>query len=135
VADSPHRAIVEQAYAAWNARDLEAFLATLDPNVVWEPSGVFPGIGDRYVGHSGVRRFWRAFYEPWESLEISQSEMRELGPDTILVHVHFRACGRDGIEVLRDFGQWYELRDGLLVRWRSWSTWEEALAAVGEQPG
>jgi NAD-dependent deacetylase len=129
---SPHRAVIEQAYSAWNSDDVDGFLETIHPEIVWEPSGLYPGLAMRYVGHEGVRRFWTAFKEPWEWLEISYSELRDLDPDTVLVHVHFHACGRGGIEVDQDFGQRYEIRDGLLIRMHSYGSWEGALVATGQ---
>jgi NAD-dependent deacetylase len=127
---SPHRGVIEDAYAAWNSDDLDGFLKTIHPEIVWETSGLFPGLATRYVGHQGVRRFWEAFKDPWEWLEISYSELRDLDPDTVLVHVHFHAGGRGGIEVDEDFGQRYETRDGLLIRMHSYPSWEKALVAT-----
>jgi hypothetical protein len=51
---STHRKLLEQAYAAFNARDVDAALATMHPDVIW-PNGMEGG----YVyGHSGVRDYW-----------------------------------------------------------------------------
>ncbi len=68
----------------------------------------------RYEGHDGVRDFWRDFMAPWESLWIEFTEVRELGENAIVVRVLFRGRGRGGIEVERDFGQYYGIEDGLL---------------------
>jgi hypothetical protein len=47
--------LLEQAYAAFNDRDVDAALATMDPNVTW-PNGLEGG----YVyGHSGVQDYWQ----------------------------------------------------------------------------
>jgi uncharacterized protein len=135
MADSPHRETLERGFAAWNSGDVDALLATLHPEIVWEPSGLFPGLRRRYEGHEGVRRFWRDFRDPWEWIEIQFSELRDLGPNSVLVHVHFQARGRGGIEVEQDFGQLYDVRDGLLTRMHSYGTWPDALAAVGADPG
>ena len=37
---------VRRAYEAWNADDLDAFLAELDPEVEWHPS-IEPALGGR----------------------------------------------------------------------------------------
>jgi hypothetical protein len=42
------------AYAAFNARDICAALATMHPDVDW-PNGM---VGGRVRGHTGVRAYW-----------------------------------------------------------------------------
>ena len=109
--------------------NLEAFLETVHPDVVWEPSGVFPDITTHYEGHEGVRQFWHDFVGPWEQISIEFTEIRELSETEVAIRVLFRSRGRDGIEVEQDFGQRYEIENGLLHRMRSFRTWEEALEA------
>lgn len=125
------RAVVERGYETWNSGDVERFLETIHPDVIWQPSGVFPGIDTHYEGHDGVRAFWRDFMAPWESLSVEMTEVRDAGPDAVLIRVLFHGCGRGGIEVERVVGQLYEIRDGLLYRMRSYGSWEEALEATG----
>jgi hypothetical protein len=48
------RELLERAYAAFNARDIDAALATMDTNVVW-PNGME---GGNVCGHSEVRAYW-----------------------------------------------------------------------------
>jgi ketosteroid isomerase-like protein len=45
---------LERTYAAFNARDVDAVLAVLHPNVDW-PNGLE---GGRVVGHHAVREYW-----------------------------------------------------------------------------
>jgi len=49
-----HRNLLENAYRAFNARDLEAALAGMHPDVDW-PNGME---GGRVYGHGGVREYW-----------------------------------------------------------------------------
>lgn len=46
--------IFERAYAAFNARDIDAALATMHPDVDW-PNGME---GGRVHGHAAVRDYW-----------------------------------------------------------------------------
>jgi hypothetical protein len=48
------RQLLERAYAAFNARDIDAALATMDTDVVW-PNGME---GGNVYGHIGVRDYW-----------------------------------------------------------------------------
>jgi hypothetical protein len=47
-------ALLKQAYAAFNARDLERALSTMRPDVEW-PNGME---GGTVHGHEGVRQYW-----------------------------------------------------------------------------
>jgi len=46
--------LLQRAYAAFNARDVDAALATMRPDVVW-PNGME---GGTVHGHEGVRAYW-----------------------------------------------------------------------------
>lgn len=46
--------VLRYAYAAFNARDVDAALATFHPDVDW-PNGME---GGRVVGHDAVRAYW-----------------------------------------------------------------------------
>ena len=52
---------VQRAVEAWNADDLDAFLAELDADVEWHPA-IEPGLEGKattYRGHAGARQIWR----------------------------------------------------------------------------
>jgi len=46
--------LLKNAYAAFNARDIDAALATMQPDVEW-PNGME---GGTVHGHAGVREYW-----------------------------------------------------------------------------
>ena len=46
--------LLQRAYAAFNARDIDGALATMSPDVVW-PNGME---GGTVHGHEGVRAYW-----------------------------------------------------------------------------
>ncbi|HSE06211.1 MAG TPA: nuclear transport factor 2 family protein [Methylomirabilota bacterium] len=48
------RAVLERTYAAFNARDVDAVLAVMHPEVDW-PNGME---GGRVRGHAAVRAYW-----------------------------------------------------------------------------
>lgn len=47
-------ALLQKAYVAFNARDMEGALSTMRPDVVW-PNGME---GGTVHGHEGVRSYW-----------------------------------------------------------------------------
>ena len=99
------REVTLRAYEAWNARDFDACIALVDPEVEWTFSGgaQMPGTDEVYRGHEGVRRFWSEFIDPWESLRIEITDTREAG-DTLVVFVKFHGVGMgSGVELTMPF--------------------------------
>jgi hypothetical protein len=56
------RELLTRAYAAFNARDIDAALATMHPDVDWPNAWE----GGRVVGHPGVRAYWT---RQWAALD------------------------------------------------------------------
>ena len=54
--------LLTRAYAAFNARDIDAVLATMHPHVDWPNAWE----GGRVVGHNGVREYWT---RQWAALD------------------------------------------------------------------
>jgi nuclear transport factor 2 (NTF2) superfamily protein len=52
--DERTRNVIREAYRAFNAREMDAALATMQPNVEW-PNGMEGGTVD---GRNGVRNYW-----------------------------------------------------------------------------
>jgi ketosteroid isomerase-like protein len=122
---------VHRAYEAWNRDHFEAVRELLHPEVEWHSSGLFAGLEPVNHGHEGVRRWWRQLKEPWESFTIEVRRELERG-GTVITDVRFRAVGREsGVEVDLPFAHVFEFEDGLVVRYRSFGSLEEALAAAG----
>ena len=125
---------VQRAVDAWNADDLDAFLAVLDADIEWHPS-IEPGLEGKatiYHGHDGVRRAWREYRgEAWERLTNRPDELRDLG-ESVLVLGHLDLTARaTGIEFSQEVGEVFDLRAGRIVRIRDFLTHAEALKAAG----
>jgi ketosteroid isomerase-like protein len=117
-------------FDAWSRGDLEALLTTLDEDVEFWTSGVFPGLEPVYRGHEGMRKFWDDFRSPWQSLRIMMDDIRERG-DRIVALYRFEAVGRDGLTLQREGANVITLRDGIAIRIDAHASWKTALEAVG----
>jgi ketosteroid isomerase-like protein len=125
---------VQRAIDAWNADDLNAFLAELDPDVEWHPA-IEPGLegtATTYRGPDGARKIWRQDRgEAWERLTNRPRELRDLG-DSVLALGHMDLTApTTGIEFSQELGEVFDLRAGKIVRIRDFLTHAEALEAVG----
>ena len=125
---------VQRAVAAWNADDLDAFLAELDADVEWHPA-IEPGLEGKaatYRGHDGARKIWMQDRgEAWERLTNRPQEFRDLG-QSVLALGHIDLTARvTGIEFRQEVGEVFDLRAGKIVRIRDFLTHAEAIEAAG----
>ena len=125
---------VQRAVDAWNADDLDAFLAELSVNVEWHPA-IEPGLEGQaatYRGHDGARNIWRQDRgDAWERLTNRPQEFRDLG-ESVLALGHLELTARvTGIEFSQEVGEVFDLRAGKIVRIRDFLTHAEAIQAAG----
>jgi len=102
--------LLQKAYAAFNARDLDGALATMNPDVVW-PNGME---GGTVHGHEGVRAYWT---RQWGMIDphVEPVNFREDEPGRITVDVHQVVRDLSGNVMLDRMVQHvYTLRDGLI---------------------
>jgi ketosteroid isomerase-like protein len=122
--------LVRRAYDAFNRRDLDGFLALMDPDVEAEPRTL--GIeGGSYKGRDGMRRWWTELLAVFDDFEVDVIEVRGNG-DVTLVKLRIGGHGAASDIALSEsvwhVGRW---RDGQCVWWRTCETENEALEAAG----
>jgi ketosteroid isomerase-like protein len=134
--------LVRAALAAYQNPDMVAVLARgeldlhlVDPNVEWDASRLtelIPDLAGIYRGHDGVRMYWRRWFEAWSNLAFD-FELRDAGHDVVALIQNQRQWGRHtGIcTELPPYAQVFTMREGKLVRWRTFPDQELALKAVG----
>jgi ketosteroid isomerase-like protein len=125
---------VREGIDSWSRGDLEGTLALIDPEIVWRPVTAWPGIQPEYRGHAGVRRFWDAFRDPWETITLEADRIRELDERRVLTRSHFRARGRaSGVTTEIVLHTVWTLEDGKLMRFESFTDEQAALDAARRQ--
>src|SRR5436190_7111799 len=102
---------------AFNRGDLEAWLATMHPDVSFEP--ISAPIAGVYQGHTGVRRFFADNVDSFESFRVHYTDVRDLGNDRLLVigKLHLRTRG-SGIETDFPTAAISTWREGLQIHWK-----------------
>jgi ketosteroid isomerase-like protein len=104
------RRLLEAAYEAFNARDLESALAVMHLDVAW-PNGME---GGTVFGHAAIRDYWS---RQWELIDPSVEPLRFtfLGDGHVAVEVHQVVRDRAGA-VLKDaiVHHVYAFEDGLI---------------------
>jgi ketosteroid isomerase-like protein len=125
---------LQRAQEAWNAEDLDGWLAELDPEAEWHTAleQALEGRGSTYGGHDGLRKAWDEYRsEAWGGLMNQIQEIRDLG-ESVLILGHLDVAGRTtGIESNQEFGQLVTFRDGKILRSEDFLSHAEALEAAG----
>lgn len=133
------RAVVEGAKQPEVIRQFangEMDLGWVDPDIEWDASRLselIPDLAEVYCGHEGVKTYWRRWFEAWSDLEFEIEGIRSAGDEVVVLIRDQHQWGRhSGIKTeLPPYAQVFTLRDGVLMRWRTFPTQEAALEAVG----
>lgn len=107
---STDHVLLTAIYKAFNARDVDAVLATMHPDVNW-PNG---WEGGRVLGLENVREYWR---RQWEVLDphVEPVAFRDDGDGRTVVDVHQVVRNLTGSVVADQMVQHvYLIRDGLI---------------------
>ena len=117
--------MIENAYAAFNRRDIDGALAAMKPDVQWSN-----GWRGGYVyGHSGVRDYWR---QQWKEIDPTVKPVRITMKDDGRVKVRVEQIIRQADGALLRAGlvdHVYTLSDGLIAQMDI-----EELARTGNEP-
>jgi ketosteroid isomerase-like protein len=126
--------LVERIYDRLLAGDDALFFESLAPDVAWDETGgptgeVFPD-GAVLRGVPELRRFLRHWVGSWDEIRWHPRDFQDARND-VIVTVDIWGRGRkSGVEVQHTRHQVWTLRDGKVVRFKSFLTRDEALAAV-----
>lgn len=104
------RQLLQQAYAAFNARDIDAALALMCTDVVW-PNGMEGGV---VHGHTGIRDYWT---RQWSMIDptVEPLSIRE-GEGRVDVEVHQLVQDLEGkVLIDRIVHHVYRLRGGRIA--------------------
>ena len=107
---SPGVELLRAAYAAFNARDIDAALATMTPHVAWPMA--FKGSFVR--GHQEVRAYWT---QQWSEIDphVEPVSFHSEGAGGILVEVHQVVRDLAGAVLVEEHvGHRFAIEDGLI---------------------
>lgn len=123
--------IAQLLFDAFNTRALDATLALLHPEIVFEAvSGAVLNDGEPYRGYEGMRRYYADVQAHWRELTVDPTHLREAGNAVVaLGHVN----GASDAGVLRDAPTtWvFKFRDGLVAHIQIFSDQRLAREALG----
>jgi ketosteroid isomerase-like protein len=124
--------VVRRSCEAFVAGDAETAMAALDPKIEWHAT--VGGIDEGRIarGHEEVVQSFIDYFEVWERLEMRAEKFIDAGEEDVVVFWHEVAKGREsGVVVETDTGTVQTVRDGKIIRVRSYMDRAEALEVAG----
>ena len=121
-----------RALDAFKRRDVDAFVALLSPDVVWEENPELPGLREIYRGRAEAREWMVAVLEVLENLQFEVAELRELGDDRVFGEGVLTASGKGSgapVELRVWMVLWFAERK--IARRQVFWTSDEALETAG----
>jgi len=123
---------LREAYAAFNRGDIDAAVASLDPQIEWVEPAEFPG-GGTYHGREGVKQYLTQSRAAWADVN-SEPEQFIAAGERIVVFVHARVRSKESNEwQVVDLADVYTVRNQKIVEMRAFAGRKEALSWAGAQ--
>jgi ketosteroid isomerase-like protein len=121
--------VVKAVFAAFAERDVEGMLSHAHEDIVFSPvTADYAGRTEPYVGHDGLRAYFRDVGAVWDELRVTPDEFRQLG-ETILVTG--RVSARSPARTIAGSSGWiWRVREGKVVYGRVYPSAAEAIAAL-----
>jgi len=124
-------AALRGAYAAFNRGDMDAAVASLDPQIEWSEPVKFPGGGIMYHGREQVKQYLTQSRANWAEGS-SEPVQFILAGNRIVVFVHARFRPKDSSDWhVVDLADVYAVRDSRIVAMRAFADRQEALKWAG----
>jgi ketosteroid isomerase-like protein len=116
---------------AFKRRDVDALVALLSPDVVWEENPELPGLREVYRGRAEVREWMVAVLEVFENLQVEVAEITELGDDRVFAETVLTARGKgSGVPVELRFWTVLWFAESKITRRQVFWTRDQALEAT-----
>ena len=119
------------ARSGTTVEDRETFLTILDTDVEWVAGEGTPGGQGTFRGVDQARSYYAGWASAWADWDWEIQEVRQSG-DVVVTRTWLTGRGRgSGLALDMRIGQVWTFRDGKVVRYESFPSWEEALEAAG----
>jgi ketosteroid isomerase-like protein len=120
-------------WAAFSRGDLDLMLVRYAPDYEFEPASELVAVGmlPAYRGHSGLRSVVRDGSVAWEQMVATPSEIVDADEQVVVLGTYRTRGGLSGIEFETPYAATYQVEGGLVVRERTFASWEAGLRAAG----
>jgi ketosteroid isomerase-like protein len=127
--------VLRRALAAYNARDIDAFIEHFHPGI--ELHSAYSAVGGAdYRGHDGLRKFFQDFEEMWEDgSRVEPEAYFDLGDAVVSSYVVHGRRPPTGVEVDLPSALVARFQGGLIAYLKAYTHREDAFADLGVEEG
>jgi uncharacterized protein len=130
MAGNPNVAVVAALFDAFARRDAEAMFELMTDDVVFEPASTEQVVREPYRGPEGIRRYLGDLARTWAEFRVTIHEYRGAG-DRVLALGRVYAHSNNPVFISdSEIAFVWQLRDGRIVRGRTYTDPREAEAAL-----
>ena len=123
--------VLRGLFEAYNARDIERFIALCDPDIELQTAFTAVG-GEVYNGHAGLRTWHRDVEDVWGRAVHAELEAYFDLDERALAFYALHGRGKhSGVEVAMPVALVATWREGLIVHLRAYAHREDALSDLG----
>ena len=124
-----HEAVVRRLFELSARGEHEAGSLLLHPEIEWHVTDVFLE-ASVYRGREQVLAFNREWASSWDELAVDVDEIRVEGSTVLVAGCMRGRAAASGIEITAPRWWLLDMRDGLVWRWRSFTSEADAIAAA-----
>ena len=122
--------VVRQMLEA-SKNDPVAALAFIDEGLRLYPRPAELGVKDVYKGLEGLEAYFGHWFSQWDEYTSEPIKFVDAG-DSVLVVIHETGTNlRMAMELEEDFSHSFVVRDGKIVEWRMYDSYDQAREALG----
>lgn len=121
----------QTASAGRTIEERESFLSILDAEILWIAREGPPDLQGRFHGIDQAREYYARWASAWAEWDWKIEEVRARG-ELVVTRTWLTGRGRgSGLVLDMRIGQIWTFRDGKVVRYEGFPTWEHALEVAG----
>lgn len=123
--------LLRRLFEAYNARDIEGFIAYCDPGIELETAFAAVG-GEVYSGHDGLRTWHRDVNDVWGgAVHVELEAYFDLGERTLAFYVLHARGKHSGVAVAMPVALVVRWHNGLILHAKAYAHREDALGDIG----
>jgi ketosteroid isomerase-like protein len=121
--------LVKAVFAAFAERDVDTMLAHAADDIIFSAvTADYAGRTEPYVGHDGIREYFRDVASVWDDLRVTPTDFRQVG-QTVLVTG--KVSARSPARMIAGSSGWiWRVRDGKIVYGRVYPSAGDAISAI-----
>ena len=121
--------LIKAVFAAFAERDVDGMLEYAADDIIFSPvTADYAGRTDPYVGHEGIREYFRDVASVWDDLRVTPTDFRQIGESVLVTG---KVSAQSAARVIAGSSGWiWRVRDGKIVYGRVYPSAGDAISAM-----